>query len=44
MIDDRYALYAAFLLRAALGAMYLAHSVVLKLFIYTLPVTARAES
>lgn len=40
MIDDRYAPYAAFLLRAALGAMFLAHSVVLKLFVYTLPATA----
>ena len=32
--------YAAFLLRAALGAMFLAHSVVLKLFVFTLPGTA----
>ena len=32
--------YAAFLLRFALGAMFLAHSVVLKLFVFTLPGTA----
>jgi putative oxidoreductase len=32
--------YAAFLLRLALGAMFLAHSVILKLFIFTLPGTA----
>jgi putative oxidoreductase len=32
--------YAAFLLRVALGAMFLAHSVVLKLFVFTLPGTA----
>src|SRR5262245_37645858 len=32
--------YATFLLRFALGAMFLAHSVILKLFVYTLPGTA----
>ncbi len=32
---------AAFLLRVALGAMFLAHSVVLKLFVFTLPGTAQ---
>jgi putative oxidoreductase len=32
--------YAAFLLRVALGAMFVAHSVILKLFVFTLPGTA----
>jgi putative oxidoreductase len=32
--------YAAFLLRLALGAMFVAHSVILKLFVFTLPGTA----
>ncbi len=32
---------AAFLLRLALGVMFLAHSVVLKLFVFTLPGTAQ---
>jgi hypothetical protein len=32
--------YAAFLLRIALGAMFLAYSVILKLFVYTPPGTA----
>ncbi len=32
---------AAFLLRLALGGMFLAHSVILKLFIFTLPGTAQ---
>ncbi len=32
--------YAAFLLRVALGAMFVAHSLILKLFIFTLPGTA----
>jgi putative oxidoreductase len=32
--------YATFLLRFALGAMFLAHSVVLKLFMFSLPGTA----
>ena len=33
--------YAAFLLRLALGAMFVAHSVILKLFVFTLPGTAQ---
>src|SRR5690606_24429135 len=40
MTDLRLAPYAAFLLRLALGAMFLAHSVLLKLFVFTLPGTA----
>lgn len=36
MIDQRTAPYAALLLRVALGVMFLAHSVVLKLFVFTL--------
>jgi putative oxidoreductase len=40
MTDFRLAPYAAFILRAALGIMFLAHSVVLKLFQFTLPGTA----
>lgn len=32
---------AAFLLRVALGAMFLAHSLLLKLFVFTLPGTAQ---
>lgn len=32
---------AVFLLRVALGTMFLAHSILLKLFIYTLPGTAQ---
>lgn len=32
---------AAFLLRIALGAMFLAHSLILKLFVFTLPGTAQ---
>jgi putative oxidoreductase len=32
---------AAFLLRVALGTMFLAHSVILKLFVFTLPGTAQ---
>jgi putative oxidoreductase len=32
---------AAFLLRVALGVMFLAHSVLLKLFVFTLPGTAQ---
>lgn len=41
MIDDRHAPYAIALLRVALGIMFLAHSVVLKLFVFTLPGTAQ---
>jgi putative oxidoreductase len=40
MIDLRLAPYAALALRVALGFMFLAHSVVLKLFQFTLPGTA----
>lgn len=36
MTDSRSAEYAAMLLRLALGAMYLSHSVILKLFVFTL--------
>lgn len=40
-IDPRTAPYAAFLLRVSLGVMFLAHSVYLKLFVFTLPGTAQ---
>ncbi|HEV7369812.1 DoxX family protein [Arenibaculum sp.] len=40
MTDHRLAPYAALTLRLALGAMFLAHSVVLKLFVFTLAGTA----
>lgn len=40
MIDERLAPYATFLLRVALGVMFLAHSVVLKLLTFGLPGTA----
>ncbi|HEX2114464.1 MAG TPA: DoxX family protein [Alphaproteobacteria bacterium] len=36
MTDQRHVAYAALLLRLALGAMYLSHSLVLKLFVFTL--------
>ncbi len=36
MIESRNAAYAALLLRTALGTMYLSHSIVLKLFVFTL--------
>ena len=36
MIESRNAAQAALLLRLALGAMYLSHSLVLKLFVFTL--------
>lgn len=39
--QDRATALAAFLLRMALGTMFLAHSVILKLFVFTLPGTAR---
>ena len=39
-VDPRFAPYAATALRIALGLMFLAHSVVLKLFVFTLPGTA----
>jgi len=38
--DIRSVALAAFLLRVALGAMFIAHSLVLKLFVFTLPGTA----
>ena len=41
MIDSRTAPYAAFALRVALGVMFIAHSLVLKHFTYTLPGTAQ---
>ena len=41
MIDSRTAPYAATVLRLSLGAMYIAHSLVLKHFMYTLPGTAQ---
>ncbi len=40
-IDTRLAPYAATLLRLALGAMFLAHSLWLKLVVFTLPGTAQ---
>lgn len=39
--QDRLTGYAAFLLRVALGAMFIAHSWLLKLFVFTLPGTAQ---
>ena len=41
MIDVRTAPYAAFVLRASLGAMFIAHSLILKHFMFTLPGTAQ---
>ena len=41
MIDDRTAPYAATLLRVSLGAMFIAHSLVLKYLTFTLPGTAQ---
>jgi putative oxidoreductase len=41
MIDIRTAPYAALLLRVALGVMFVAHSLYLKLFVFTLPGTAQ---
>jgi putative oxidoreductase len=40
MTDLRLAPYSAFVLRLALGIMFLAHSVYLKAFVFTLPGTA----
>lgn len=40
MVDDRYAPYAVFLLRIALGVMFLSHSLVLKVMMFGLPGTA----
>lgn len=39
--DERSVGLATFILRVALGVMFLAHSVILKLFIYGLPGTAQ---
>lgn len=41
MTDVRLVPYAVLLLRVALGIMFLAHSVILKLFTYGLPSTAK---
>jgi putative oxidoreductase len=41
MIDARTAPYAASLLRVSLGAMFIAHSLILKHFTYTLPGTVQ---
>ena len=41
MIDPRTAPYAALVLRVTLGVMFIAHSLVLKHFTYTLPGTAQ---
>ena len=41
MIDSRTAPYAALALRVSLGVMYIAHSLVLKHFTFTLPGTAQ---
>ncbi len=41
MVDARFAPFAVLLLRVALGAMFLAHSLLLKLLVFTLPGTAQ---
>jgi putative oxidoreductase len=41
MIDTRTAPYAALVLRLSLGVMFIAHSIYLKLFVFTLPGTAQ---
>jgi putative oxidoreductase len=41
VIDQRTAPYAALVLRVTLGVMFIAHSLVLKHFTYTLPGTAQ---
>jgi putative oxidoreductase len=41
LIDQRTAPYAALVLRVTLGTMFIAHSLVLKHFTYTLPGTAQ---
>lgn len=41
MIDSRTAPYAALVLRVSLGLMYVAHSLVLKYFVFSLPGTAQ---
>jgi len=40
-VDERFAPQAVFLLRVTLGVMFVAHSLYLKLFIFTLPGTAQ---
>lgn len=39
MIDSRTAPYAALLLRVSLGVMFLAHGLLLKVFVFTIPGT-----
>ena len=41
MIDNRTAPYAALVLRVSLGLMFIAHSLILKYFTFTLPGTAQ---
>ena len=41
MINHRTAPYAALVLRVSLGVMFIAHSLILKHFMYTLPGTAQ---
>jgi putative oxidoreductase len=41
MIDQKTAPYAALVLRLGLGVMFIAHSLWLKLFVFTLPGTAQ---
>ena len=41
MLDIRTAPYAATVLRVSLGTMYIAHSLILKHYVYTLPGTAQ---
>jgi putative oxidoreductase len=41
MLDNRTAPYAATLLRVSLGTMFIAHSLILKHFTFTLPGTAQ---
>lgn len=41
MIDTRTAPYAALVLRVTLGVMFIAHSLILKYFVFTLPGTAQ---
>lgn len=41
MIDHKTAPYAALILRVALGAMFIAHGLVLKAFVFGLPGTAQ---
>jgi putative oxidoreductase len=41
VIDSRTAPYAALILRVTLGVMFIAHSLILKHFVFTLPGTAQ---